>query len=319
MKISVQTGDLDFDFGVEEAYRVIREAGFEAVDLNIDHAWSFGKLKAAQEFRDLCIFEKSMPEILEHYKPELDSIRKNGLTITQAHAPFAPYDVGRTDILAYATEIYKKCVVFCGLIGCKNLIIHGISYKQSEPADMHVEDVRELTVNMYRALIPALAETRKGEGVPVTVCLENLFSRYDDLGRGFREGSCADPYEAAGMIDMLNAEAGFEGFGLCLDTGHLNLLRRDFRVYVPILGKRIKATHIHDNFQINDQHLMPYAGNICWEEFLRTMREAGYEGDLSFETFAQYQTKRVPKVLIPDFLRLIAKIGRYFADRIGNG
>lgn len=314
MLLSIQTADLRDELGLA-AYKMFREAGFEAIDWNIDHAWKFSQVAKAAELKDLCIFEKPLDEQLAYYAEELAAIREAGLVITQAHAPFAPYDVGRTDILAYATQIYRNIIPFCAAVGCPRLVVHGISYKQAEPAEVSHEDVNTLTMNMYRALIPALLETRRA-GTPVTVCLENLFSRYETLGRGFRDGACSDPHEAIWMIDTLNAEAGCDCFGLCVDTGHLNLLRKDFRWWIPLLGKRIVCTHIHDNDQQNDSHLFPYAGNICWDEFLRAMKQIGYDGDLSFETFAQTKGARLPRELDAAYLRLNAEIGEYFRKYI---
>ena len=40
MDISVQTGDVVVDFGYELGAKMIRQAGFTAVDWNIDHALS---------------------------------------------------------------------------------------------------------------------------------------------------------------------------------------------------------------------------------------------------------------------------------------
>ena len=315
MLLSIQTGNLVDEMGFG-AYRMFREAGFEAIDWNLDHAWKFSRVSKAEELEGLCVFEKPLGEILAAYADEVAAIRDAGLVITQAHAPFAPYDVGRTDILAYATKIYQNMIPFCSAVGCGNLIVHGISYKQAEPEEVSLADINRLTMDMYRALIPALLETRQNGGTPVTVCLENLFSRYDTLGRGFRDGCCSDPHEAVYMIDTLNAEAGCDCFGLCVDTGHLNLLRKDFRWWIPVLGKRIVATHIHDNDQMNDSHLYPYAGNICWQEFLHAMRGIGYDRDLSFETYAQTVSARLPRELVPAYLRLNAQIGQYFRDFI---
>ena len=316
MHLSVQTSAIPDVFGYEAGYRMIRESGFDAIDWNINHALRFKDVLNAETKEGLCIFERPLEEIMAHFDEELTAIRAAGLTIAQAHAPFPSYDVGRIDALEYTTGIFKQCIRFCSAVGCSRLVIHGISLKFSEPIEKTGEEMRTMTMDMFRQLIPALKETRQSGRTPVIVCMENLFSRFDVLGQGFREGTCSDPHEAVWMIDTLNAEAGDEMFGLCLDTGHLNLLRKDFRTYVPIVGKRIKALHIHDNNQNNDQHLMPYAGNTNWKEFLYTMHGIGYDGDLSFETFAQTNPPRIPRELVPDFLHLIARVGDYFRSEI---
>ncbi len=308
MELSVQSQNLVDNYGYEEAYKMIREAGFTAIDWNLDHAWSFRKLKNAEELRELCVFEKELPEILTEYENELNIIRENGLKITQAHAPFPAYEYGREDILEYALGIYKKMISFCDTVGCPRLIIHGISARFGE--ELSQQECSRLNYHLYESLIPTLI------GTDVTVCLENLFTSHGALGTGFREGICSDPYEAAEMIDALNAKTGEKHFGLCLDTGHINLLRIDFRKYIPVVGDRVCALHIHDNDQTGDRHLAPYTGNILWSEVLAELKKIGYAGDLSFETFAQVNASRLPRELVPPFLTLIAEIGKYFKAQL---
>ena len=46
------------------------------------------------------------------------------------------------------------------------------------------------------------------------------------------------------------------------------------------------------------------------------MKKIGYAGDLSFETFAQVDQKRLPEALLPAFLSAIADIGKYFKSQL---
>jgi len=305
MKISTQSQKLTGQYGVETAYRMIREAGFEAIDWNIDVEWDFNEVKTAQKLEGLCIFEKSQTEIDAHFAKELEEIRRNGLTITQAHAPFGCYDTRRPDILEYAISIYQNMILFLDRVGCKYVVIHGISKR--ELWDETQKEIDALNLHLYESLIPTLQQTKQ-----ITVCLENLFSGTLKLARGYWEGHCSDPHLAAALIDHLNEKAGKKCFGLCLDTGHWNLLRKPMHSYIPIVGNRIVCLHIHDNLQNADSHLIPYAGSIWWKYFLAEMKAIGYSGDLSFETFAQVDKKRLPAELLPAFLSAIADIGKYF-------
>ena len=111
------------------------------------------------------------------------------------------------------------------------------------------------------------------------------------------------------MIDSYNAQAGKECFGLCLDTGHLNLVKQDVRYYIPILNKRIKALHIHDNDGLSDTHKAPYTGTIVWKDFCDELRKIGYNGDITFETFNQTSLKVIDRELLTPWLKLICQIG----------
>lgn len=303
MLLSVQTGDVVDDLGFEAGYRLLRDCGFEAIDWNIDHAWDQGKIRRGE--LSGCVFEKSPEDVLAYYADELAEIRKNGLVITQAHAPFPAYVKGVPGLETYAAEMYRGCIRLCQAVGCKNLIVHGISRNYNEP-ERTAQEIWEKNLALYTALLPAL------EGTDVTVCLENLFVG----GTPVTEGVCSDPHEAVEMIDTLNQRAGRECFGLCLDTGHLNLLHRNIYTYVSLLGKRIKALHIHDNDGVSDQHLMPFVGTFRWNDFLQALKDVGYEGDLSFETFAQVRSNRMDPEFIPPFLRAIAGVGQVFRSRL---
>lgn len=309
MQLSVQTGTVMSDFGSDLGANMIHDAGFTAVDWNIDTALKKNDVKNATELKNLCIFERPLDEVLKYFDDDLTAFKKYGLTITQAHAPFPAYWPGREDILEYCIGVYKRCIELCDAVGCKHLIIHGISVS-NEPGETTVANGRyyqELNYRLYRGLIDTLKQTN------VIVCLENLFKT---TPTGFYTGTCADPHEAVEYIDTLNREAGKECFGFCLDTGHIHLLRSRFFLYMPILGKRIKALHIHDNDGNGDEHLMPYVGTINWNEFLDSLKVIGYEGDLSFETFAQTKKGKLPPELVPTFLATIYQTGEYFLQKL---
>lgn len=306
MKICVQTGNVIDDLGFEEGYRLLREVGFEGIDWNINHALPAADIRAGK--LSGCIFERPLPEMLDYYQQELEAIRKNGLAISQAHAPFPAHVRGIPQADAYLIEIYQSCIRLCDAAGCKNLVIHGVSASPAEP-ELSAEDVGRINWRLYSSLIPTLQQAQ------VTVCLENLFT---SLGGCRYEGACSNAGEAASLIDALNEQAGRECFGLCLDTGHLHLLRKNVREYVRLMGHRIKALHIHDNDSVSDQHLMPFAGSLRWNDFTGALREAGYQGDLCFETFQQVSLSRMDKEYIPIFLRAIHDVGALFRERIAG-
>ena len=307
MGISVQTGGLLPHWGAADTFRMIREAGFDGIDWGIDEAWD--RTVIQQGKFTPCVFEKNLPEVHAYYREQLAEIEKNGLVIYQAHAPFPPYVKGFPELTDYAIGIYRQCIRFCEDLGIGRLVIHGVSRALDDPGQTK-ETVEKLNLYLYRSLIPVLRETR------VTVCLENLFTRY---GRQIIEGACADPREAAALLDRLNQEAGKECFGFCLDTGHLNILGKNQEEYILVLGERIKAVHLHDNWGDDDRHLAPYAGNIRWREVIGALRAAGYRGNLNFETHQQVSLSRVDREMVPVWLRAIRETGRVFEGWVCGG
>ncbi len=307
MKISVQSGGIIEHLGAKKCYRLIAEAGFDAVDWNgVEHACPRSVIFDGEKRKD-CIYFRPLNEVLEYFKEELYAIKEAGLFITQAHAPFPAYLSSSPEILDDMTEIYKKVIEVCNSVGCKRLVIHGISLALGDNVNT-AASVKKLNYRLYESLIPTLLKC------DVTVCLENLFTAG---GGPVIEGVCSDPYEAAEYIDSLNAKAGKEVFGFCLDTGHIRLLSKDFRVFVPVLGKRIKCLHIHDNDGTTDAHLAPMAGNINWNHFCNSLKEIGYEGDLSFETFRQaIAALEVNEDMLLPTLRYICETGKNFKNQI---
>lgn len=307
MKISIQTGDIVDRLGLKAGYAAIKKAGFEAVDWNIDHAWKGSDLRNGK-YRGTCIFEKPIEDVIAYYAKELEIIRKNNLKITQAHAPFPCYVKEYPDTLDFAIECYKKAIEYCQYAKIKNLVIHGYSWNINDTINS-ADDVRAINFKLYSSLIPTLLKNDY-----VTVCLENLFFGYNGVNY---EGHCSDAKSGADLIDELNALAGKEVFGLCFDTGHANLLRHDMRVFIPVYGKRIKALHIHDNNGSNDNHMAPFAGTINWQCFCSALHEIGYDGDLSFETFAQTNIiMNYDNELLKPWLNVICKTGESFRKKI---
>ncbi|MBQ8813862.1 MAG: sugar phosphate isomerase/epimerase [Lachnospiraceae bacterium] len=301
MELCIQTGGLLRHWGEEISCEMIRDAGFKYVDWNFTSAWNKDKVRSGLLERD--IFECSQEEIHAHFQKTLDTLRVNGLEPIQAHAPFPPYVPGAPEFVDRAIEIYKNCIRYCDSVGVKYLVIHGISLELTDYTQSP-ESIHRLNHHLYESLIPVLCETE------VIVCLENLFTRQ---GKQIIEGTCSVADEAIAYIDRFNALAGKECFGLCLDTGHLNLLGKNQAAYIRALGKRIKALHVHDNNGVDDEHRAPYTGTIIWKDVIGALKEVGYEGVFNFETFGQVAPKRgIDLEVVPIWLRTICDIGLVF-------
>ena len=317
MKIAVQGYSTTQRFDMDTAYKMIKEAGFEAIDWALDQQWNDGKqqlcwnrasIQSGEAIYQDCVYDLDMDGIIAHYQPEIDTIKKYGLSITQAHAPFYSYSSKCAGFTDYAIETYKKVLKLCAYAGCPRLVIHGLS-KQVAETVLTDGDIHDENMKIYKALIPTAIETG------VMVLLENLFV-FDPVNRREYEGTCSNAYDAISYIDTLNEIAGRECFGLCFDTGHINLVNKYITEYVEKLGHRIKALHIHDNNGLSDLHLSPYTGMVNWKEFYSSLKNIGYTGDLSFETFKQVCTQRCDNELVLPSLKLICDIGKFFRSKI---
>lgn len=300
MDIAVQTGGIMERFGMDEGFRMIRDAGFDSVDLNIDHGFSGrdiknGVMKSA--------FDIPVEEIIEKAKQVKAKADEYGIAIYQAHAPFPSYVKDNDDMNEYLMMVLEKCVAACGAMNCRYLIIHPMFFGYDDR--MSPDDEWDVNIHRYARLIPFLKK------YDVVACLENMFTSH--AGKIY-EAVCSDMYEAAAYIDELNGLAGEKRFAFCFDTGHALLLGKDIYTALTQIGDRVEAFHIHDNDGEKDLHVAPYTGKLDWNRFIMAVKEIGYKGTLSFETF-NIANLYDPE-LIPDALKLIAATGRMFARRI---
>ena len=301
MLISIQSGSVVADIGPAAGYRMLREAGFEAIDWNL--YWGDANVQAGK--LSGCVFEKSPEEILAHYAAEIEEIRKNGLVVTQAHAPFPAHVKGVPGVEEYSVKVCEGCVRLCAAVNCPRLILHGISCSYNEP-ELTPEVVWEKNIALYSALVPVLRETG------VMICIENLYAP----GNPVCEGICGDANEAVRLIDTLNEMAGETCFGLCLDTGHLHLLHKNVTNYIHTVGKRLHALHMHDNDGVTDQHNIPFSGSVRWKEFLAALKDVGYNDDLSFEVKVQAVPVTEDPAYSAVFMKAIAGIGEIFRQKL---
>jgi len=99
----------------------------------------------------------------------------------------------------------------------------------------------------------------------VTLAMENLFS--------------TSPEQLVVISDELHC-------AVCWDVGHANVGGFPLEKALPLLGKRIKALHLHDNYGLSDNHNAPYFGTVNWPQLVSLLREIDYEGTFNYEVSA---------------------------------
>lgn len=303
-KIAINTEYWYDEKNPEESIKYIAECGIEAMDYDIcslfDKTFDLETLTS--------FFDQSWEDLCKYYDPVKEAMKKYNVSYSQWHGIFPIYYPGEEARTEYLLKITDVMFALCAYMECPAIVIHpwtGLNIPKKEEI--------EINMNLYRRMIPAAKK------YGVKICLENLFKH---KGIDCVEGSCADASEAIYYIDTLNKEAGEELFGFCLDTGHANLLGKNLYQYITSLDKRLLLLHINDNTGCDDYHMIPYTQlersrkntSINWDEFLRGLKEIGYEGDLNFETHKGIKT--LPEEVRQDGIRLISSLGRYFRKRI---
>ena len=304
LNVCVQTGGSGYNpYDPAPGFAMLKKCGFDSVDYNTGYLLPGSAITKGPltEF-----FDQDMDAILAHFAPIKVAADENGIAFSQMHAPFPLWLKEREDVNRYLIMVVEKLCRACAFLGCPAIVVHPITRTLKED---------EIATNfaLYRALIPVAKETG------VKICLENMFISFNGH---MLEGACADVDEVCMYIDTLNAEAGADCFGYCLDVGHANLMGKKLRHFVRTLGNRLTVLHLHENNGVLDQHMAPYTQTAVtttksamdWESFIQGLREIGYKGDLSFETF--HATDLTPAPIRSAMLTYIAAIGRYWAERI---
>lgn len=307
LDIGVQTKGILPEMDIDKGFRLISDAGFTRVDINIDTFLKNSDLYAGNVNQ---FFDASIEELGVYFSQYVEVMNKYGIRPSQMHAPYPVRVEGRDKQNDYMQgTVIPKSIYIASVLGIPWVVIHPFKMQYKYNKDIE----KKMNIAYFKMLIPMLKQCKVG------VCFENL---YEGMGQRIVEGVCADPYDAVWYIDTLNEIAGEEIFGFCLDTGHLQLVKRDPYEFIKVMGSRLKVLHIHENDAIGDLHQMPYTfGNSkddgqIWERLYKGLKDIGFNGTLSFETYPCVNS--FPKPMTGAVLKTICDIGKYMAESIDN-
>lgn len=183
-------------------------------------------------------------------------LEEENFTVTQGHLFL------RVRLVSDETsvEVLEKWLRLYDAIGIKNAVLHADAIHYG--ADMTFEE----RVLRNREKLSALYERTRD--LKIRICMENL-------------SAFPDADALLSLIEPLDSER----FGICLDTGHLNLAKNKNQAeFILKAGKYLKALHIADNEGERDQHMMPFGkGNVDFVSVIGALREVGYEGLFNLE------------------------------------
>jgi sugar phosphate isomerase/epimerase len=80
--------------------------------------------------------------------------------------------------------------------------------------------------------------------------------------------------------------AAVPGLGFHLDVGHAFVRRNRFKHLLSSFGDRLRHLHLSDNRLRDDDHLPIGAGNIDWEDVIRTVKKINYDSTITLEVFS---------------------------------
>ena len=279
MKLSIDNGMLIARFGVFESARMIKEAGFDCVDM------TYYTVPV-----DSSLLDDGYREYAVKLKEYLDEL---GLECNQAHAPFVFSYGDRFTLEDPHYRAIVRSIESAAILGAKVIVVHSVGHRQGD--DVLFD--RAYNLDYYRSLIPYC------EKFGIRIAVENLFE-YGQNGKFV--GRLGTPEALSEFVSELDSPC----FCACLDTGHASLTGvkpEDF-----VAGMRadlLQVLHVHDGDYLGDRHTLPYMMNFDWEKIMGALKKIGYDGELTFEILNYF--RNIPKELIPEALRFAEKTGRY--------
>lgn len=213
----------------------------------------------------------SLLKTKESAKPYLESLKHNkqslGVTYVQCHLPYATRGEN-----PYKTDNIKLALEYAEELNIPIAVIHPIKASLEENLKYF---------ETLKSYVP------KG----VTLAIENM-----------------ETEEEISKIEellMLTSSLSYKT-GICLDTGHANILNLDISSFIERAGDKLIATHIADNDGHRDQHLLPGFGTIAWEKIIPAFKKH-YNGYLNYE--AMFFSRHVTEKAIPEIISLSKAIG----------
>ena len=297
MKISINTYDAFRFAGIDGGVRLIAEAGFDCMDVDLCFMLSYGDICEGRDSQYLSMDDDALWEVM---KPQVEAAQKYHVAIGQAHAIYPTY-VANSHSNENVVNMLKKQIRLCDQIGCPYLIVHP-GQPTYEDLD-NAQQVWDINMNLFSQLIPTLQKSN------TIVCIENIFLQYKS---NFFGTVCGDPNALCRCIDMLNESAGKECFAFCLDTGHTLLTGHEIGTTIKTMGHRLQALHLNDNDRTDDLHVMPYMGRLDWERMCDALHSIGYSNTINFELLLAKDDMS----LVPECMKYTAAAGRLFASRI---
>ena len=223
---------------------------------------------AAAGFREIELYGN--PDSLEDWPADpagcSKAIQAAGLTVRSVHTPTSGWKNADPDEAARAAAAAEglRSLEAAAAVGAKTIVWHA-----NHTLLASSRDYAESFAHSRQALAAFAARSK---ALKIKVAVENL-PGYD------KPRLCTTVRENLEMIKGLGRHVG-----LCLDVGHCRANSQDPAVEARLAGKKLFATHLHDNDGTGgDQHLVPFRDLDGWRALIQALDEIKYRGGRMFE------------------------------------
>lgn len=235
------------DTPLEMVFKYSRDAGFDAVELNLSIDGIGLTMNTSREEA------KQIRKMAEHYRLRLRSISTNLLW----KFPLSHYD---EKVREQGRKVIEKQIELAGYIGADTvLVVPGVVNEETSYLDCYRRSQDEL-----RKVLP-LAEKHN-----IHVGIENVWNKF-----------LLSPLEMARYIDEFHSDY----IGAYYDVG--NTLQYGYpEQWISILGERIRKVHVKD-FKLNVGNITGFvpllAGDVNWEKVYQALKNIGYKDTVTAE------------------------------------
>ncbi|SLL18116.1 L-ribulose-5-phosphate 3-epimerase ulaE [Mycobacteroides abscessus subsp. abscessus] len=235
------------DTPLEMVFKYSRDAGFDAVELNVSVDGIGLTMNTSMEEA------KQIREMADHYGLQLQSISTNLLwKYPLSHQDDKVREQGR--------KVVKKQIELAAYIGADTvLVVPGVVNEETSYLDCYNCSQEEL-----RKILP-LAEKQN-----IHIGIENVWNKF-----------LLSPLEMARYIDEFHSDY----MGAYYDVG--NTLQFGYpEQWIAILGDRIRKIHVKDFKQSvgNITGFVPLlAGDVDWGKVFQALKQIGYKGTVTAE------------------------------------
>lgn len=235
-----------------ERLEMIKEAGFDAVDIGFYHEEKY-------------LLDDGWQDRVAAVKAELDRI---GLLCLHTHMPCYELCVDCEIIDENEEKAIRNAIVASKMLGANVGVIHprsaaGHLYDQDFAMKHNIEQFGrlrdELVKNDFRLAI---------ENIPV-----------------FPDGPHAIYFSSDyhDLINLVDALGDKEHFGICWDFGHAHLMSFSQVKALGEVGDSLIAVHVHNNSKTGDFHQPPSCGSLKFPAVMKALGETGYNELMSLE------------------------------------
>ena len=253
MKKSVNLWILPANVKFEDGLKMIKDAGFEAVEVNTTEKNGILNLDCKEEEA------KKVAEI----------IRKNGLEIASLLVgQFWKYPLSspNPEIRKKGEELLEKGIKIANWIGTDAiLVVPGVVASLSGEGEIVSYDIAYKNSQESIKKYVELAEKYN-----VYICVENVWNKF-----------LLSPLEMKNYVK----EIGSEYVKVYFDVGNILIIGFP-EMWIRILGKLIKRIHLKD-FKLSIGNINGFCdlleGDVNWPEVIKALKEIGYDSYLTAE------------------------------------